>query len=144
MPCTHLSDGAAPDGATAEKHEVRREGSCQCWTSSRRTIRPRGLALALCVRHLLSRPYFSVVTLWTVLPSRLVTPVQARIQELNNKLERTRDTHAKLVAANEAYAKSARKVASAERRLQDQEATARKASSQAGTRAASIRPWAAC
>lgn len=74
----------------------------------------------------------------------ILTPAQARIQELNNKLERTRDTYAKLVAANEAYAKSARKVASAERRLQDQEATARKASGLGTTAAVAMRSQAGC
>lgn len=107
--------GAAPDGPAAQKHEVSETS---------------GLQVQRNLRVFLVMDFTGWLALgWAPLshPGCPLVTLQARIHELNNKLDRTRDTYAKLVAANEAYAKSARKVASAERRLQDQETTARKA-----------------
>lgn len=50
--------------------------------------------------------------------------MQARIQELTEKLSRTQETYGNLVAAHEEYVKSAKKVSAAERKLQDHEAAA--------------------
>lgn len=52
-------------------------------------------------------------------------PPQARVDELESKLSRARSTHEGLVAAQEEFAQSAKKVQAAERRLADHQGKVR-------------------